>query len=145
MEMIVQKILAFLGFVIQTCLVLAFSLLGIVLLAFPVTYDISRFLAWKLSTQKFHRKWYRKALRRHVTGEMHRFRYGWYDLYVSENGQVSMETRGRVPTFEDLHLAKPGNEYWRAYVRQQMLSFRPRFSRSETGDIIGTAYAFASL
>lgn len=131
------------------CLALVLGIIGVALLAFPAIYDVFRFLAWKLSTKKFHRKWYRKALRRYVASEMHRFRYGWYDLYVSKDakGAISswMETRGETPSSLDSRRAKPGNEHWRAYVRQQMLSFRWQFAQSETEKTIDIARAFASL
>ena len=139
------KIFIFFGFIIQMCLALVLGGIGILLLAFPATYDACRFLAWKLSTKKFQKKWYRKALRRYIAGEMHRFRYGWYDLYVSENAQSWTVTRGQVPTHEDFHRAKPGNEYWRAYVRQQMLSFKWRFAQSQTEETIGIARSMASF
>lgn len=120
--------------------------IGVVLTVFPATYDLARFLAWKCSTKKMQRRWYRKSLRQHLASEMIRFRYGWYELYVSDDGIVHSEPRCQVPGgISGLHLAKPGNTHWRTYVRQRMRSFRYTFKESQVVYSVSLGIALANL
>jgi hypothetical protein len=141
---ILSGFMSFIRMVCAAVLLICLICLLLVILIFPAIRDTLWFSRWYLSTKKARRRWYRKSLRSHISAEMHRFRFGWYDLYVTSSGSWT-ETRGDPPRYPGFFRARPGNAYWRAHVRGQMRYFRRTFSEPSVAHAVGAVMAFAGL